>query len=62
VLTTLHPSVMERVHALLGVPDDVGFHACIPLGRPRGRFGPTRRRPTAETTSWDTWGSPPPWS
>ncbi|MEZ5409339.1 MAG: nitroreductase family protein [Acidimicrobiales bacterium] len=62
VLTTLHPSVMERVHALLGVPDDVSFHACIPLGRPRGNFGPTRRRPTAETTSWDTWGSPPPWA
>jgi nitroreductase len=61
VLTTLHPSVMARVHALLGVPDDVHFHACIPLGYPRGAFGPTRRLPTADTTSWDTWGARPPW-
>ncbi|NIM29287.1 MAG: hypothetical protein GTO28_15770 [Gammaproteobacteria bacterium] len=61
VLTTLHADVMERVYAMFNIPDDAEFHCCIPLGYPRGRFGPTRRFPTAGTTSWDTWGAPPPW-
>jgi nitroreductase len=62
VPTRLHPQVLERVYALLGVPPEVEFHLCIPLGYPRGRFGPTRRRPTAETTYLNTWGGPVPWA
>ena len=61
VLTTLHPEVMERVYAMFEIPADVEFHCCIPLGYPRGNFGPTRRFPTSQTTSWDKWGAPPPW-
>ena len=61
VLTTLHPEVMERVNAMFGVPEDMAFHCCIPLGYPRGNFGPTSRLPTSETTSWDRWGQSPPW-
>ncbi len=61
VPTTLHPSVMERVYALLGVPSEVEFHLCIPLGYPRGRFGPTQRLPTAETTYLNGWDKPVPW-
>jgi nitroreductase len=61
VPTTLHPQVMERVRALLGVPAEVEFHLCIPLGYPRGRFGPTQRKPTAETTFLNRWGGPAPW-
>ena len=61
VLTTLHPEVMERVNAMFNVPDEMLFHCCIPLGYPRGNFGPTSRLPTSETTSWDRWGNSPPW-
>ncbi|MCH9674792.1 MAG: nitroreductase family protein [Gammaproteobacteria bacterium] len=61
VLTTLHAKVMGRVNAMFGIPDDMVFHCCIPLGYPRGNFGPTSRLPTSETTYWDKWGSPPPW-
>lgn len=61
VLTTLHAEVMERVNAMFGVPDEIVFHCCIPLGYPRGRFGPTSRLPTSATTSWDCWGEAPPW-
>jgi len=61
VLTTLHADVMERVYDMFGVPTDAELHCCIPLGYPRGNFGPTRRFPTADTTSWNTWGAPPPW-
>ena len=62
VLTTLHPQVMERVYAMFGIPPEVEFHCCIPLGYPRGRFGPTRRFPTADTTSWEQWNARPPWA
>lgn len=61
VLTTLHPTVMDRVHELFGVPEGVGFHCCVPLGYPRGGFGPTRRYPSADTTFWDRWDARPPW-
>ena len=62
VPTTLHPQVLERVYALLGIPAEVELHLCIPLGYPRGRFGPTQRLPIAQTTFLDRWGEPPPWA
>lgn len=60
-LTTLHPQVMDRVYQMFGVPEELEFHGCIPLGYPRGRFGPTSRAPTSETTFFDAWSRPPPW-
>jgi nitroreductase len=62
VPTTLHAQVLERVYALLGIPDDMEFHLCIPLGYPRGKFGPTQRRSTAETTYLNRWGATVPWA
>jgi nitroreductase len=62
VPTTLHADVMGRVYDLLGIPESAEFHLCIPLGYPRGRFGPTQRRPTAETTYLNHWGEPVPWA
>jgi len=57
VPTTLHAQVMERVYALLGIPADMEFHLCIPLGYPRGNFGPTQRVPAAEVTYLNHWGA-----
>jgi nitroreductase len=57
-ITTLHPSVEQRVGELFGLPDDVQIVYCVPLGYPRGRFGPVRRRPLADVTSRDRWGRP----
>ena len=62
VPTTLHPSVMVRFRALFGIPDDVGFHFCVPLGYPMGNFGPTNRKPTSDTTFLNRWDSPVPWT
>ena len=62
VPTTLHPKVMDRAYALLGIPKDVSFHFCIPLGYPRGSFGPTHRKPTSETTFLNRWSGPVPWA
>ena len=61
VLTTLHPEVLDRVNAMYGVPEEMQFHCCIPLGYPRGKFGPTSRMPTSETTYWGRWNASPPW-
>ena len=60
--TTLHAKVMDRFHALFAIPQDTTFHFCIPLGYPAVKYGPSRRRPTAETTSWNRWASPVPWA
>lgn len=62
VPTTLHPSVMDRFHTMFEIPDDVGFHFCVPLGYPQGSFGPNVRKPTSETTFLNRWDAPVPWS
>ena len=59
--TTLHPSVMTRFHTMFAIPDDVGFHFCVPLGYPQGNFGPNARMPTSATTFFDRWGAAVPW-
>jgi nitroreductase len=58
VPTTLHAQVLERVYALLGIPQEMEFHLCIPLGYPRGNFGPTQRKPAAEVTFLNRWDTP----
>ncbi len=61
-ITTLHSSVMDRVQTMFAVPQDARFHCCIPLGRPKGNFGVTRRKSVQETTFFETWGQQGPWS
>jgi nitroreductase len=61
-ITTLHSVVEERVHALFGIPSTAQVVYCIPLGYPRGRFGPNQRKPLTEVCSFDHWGKGVPWS
>ena len=61
-ITTLHPQVEERVHQLFGIPATAQVVYCIPLGYPRGRFGPNQRKPLSEVCSYDRWGTAPSWS
>jgi nitroreductase len=61
VPTTLHPTVMDRFRKMFGIPDDVAFHFCVPLGYPEGNFGTTVRKPTSETTFLNRWGASVPW-
>jgi nitroreductase len=56
--TTLHAKVMERFYAMFGVPADVTFHFCIPLGYPAVAYGASKRKPVSETTYLDRWGAP----
>jgi nitroreductase len=53
VLTTpqlFHPGRYEHI---LGVPSDVTLAACIPVGYPRGRFGPVSRGDVRTMIHWD---------
>lgn len=59
-ITTLHPTVDERVKAMFGIPDTAQVVYCIPLGYPRGNFGPVNRKPLPEVSSHNTWGTPRP--
>ncbi len=59
-LTTLHQMFETELCERLGIPDAFGVVAMIPIGYPRGRFGPVRRRPVREVTHLDQWGIPWP--
>jgi nitroreductase len=56
-ITTLHPSVEDRVHELFGIPETAQVVYCLPLGYPRGSFGPVSRKPLEQVTSFNRWGS-----
>jgi nitroreductase len=43
----------------LGLPWSVAPCAVVPLGWPRGRYGPTTRRPVGEVVHLDRWGNQP---
>ena len=43
----------------LGLPWSVTPSAVIPLGWPKGRYGPTTRRPVGEVVHLDRWGNQP---
>ena len=60
--TTLHPKVMDRFHAMFAIPEGTAFHFCIPMGYPAVKYGPSVRRPIAETTYLDRWGGAAPWA
>jgi len=59
--TTLHAKVMDRFRAMFDIPKEMTFHFCIPLGYPAVKYGPSRRKPISETTSWNRWARPVPW-
>ena len=61
-ITTLHPDVETRVHALCSIPATAQVVYCIPLGYPRGNFGPNVRKPVAEGCSYNGWGTAPLWA
>lgn len=58
VLTTRWKQHEAQVRPLLGLPDTVQAHAIVPLGWPAARFGRSSRRPVAEVTYRETFGSP----
>ena len=57
-LTTLHLLFEKEFEAALGLPEGVHSYALLPIGYPRGWFGPVARVPIEEVTYADRWGRP----
>jgi nitroreductase len=57
-LTTLYLNFEKEAEAALGLPADVHSYALLPIGYPKGRFGPVRRVPLSEIVYGDQWGRP----
>ena len=55
VLTTFQLLIESDLCRLLELPDGAKPFAVIPVGWPRGRFGPVTRRPAAELIHRDRW-------
>jgi len=54
-ITIWHLPHEPEVKEILGIPKGVNTYAMIPLGYPRGRFGPVRRRPAESVIHRDRW-------
>ena len=54
-----HVAVVERSWArkILGLPLSVTPCCVVPLGWPRGRYGPTTRKPVEQVVHLDTYGN-----
>jgi nitroreductase len=56
VITTNHLLYEDDVRAVLGMPADAFTFALMPIGYPRGRYGPLARKPVPEVAFADGWG------
>jgi nitroreductase len=54
-LTTLHLLYEDEIKERLGIPAEVETVALVPIGYPRGRFGPTTRTPVEHVAYWEGW-------
>jgi nitroreductase len=52
-MTTWHTLLEGEFKAVLGIPSHVHTFAIVPIGWPRGHFGPVSRRPAE--IHWDRW-------
>ena len=58
VITTNHIRSHDReARDILGIPDSYQVAALVPLGYPRGNFGPLKRNPVGEVWFRDRWGT-----
>jgi nitroreductase len=60
LITTNHILYEQDVRTILGLPDDVFTFALMPIGFPVDKPGQLSRRPVADVTFADRWGSPWP--
>jgi nitroreductase len=54
-ITTMHLALEDQFKQALGIPRHVKTFALVPVGWPRGKFGPVRRRPIEEAIHRDRW-------
>ncbi|WEH38889.1 nitroreductase family protein [Streptomyces sp. NBC_01218] len=54
-VTIWHLMLEQEWKEALGIPEEMRTFAAIPVGWPKGNFGPVRRRPVAEVLHRDRW-------
>ena len=59
-LTTLHKIHEDEVKELLGMPVEAETIALVPIGYPKGKYGPAARKPLDEVVYHERWGLPRP--
>ena len=57
VLTTQHFFVPGEFEAVLGIPSKLTLAAVVPVGWPKGKFGPVKRPDPASVVRWDRWSA-----
>lgn len=57
VLTTQHFFVPGQFEAAIGLPSSVTLAAVIPVGYPKGKFGPVTRPDPRSVVSWDRYSA-----
>jgi nitroreductase len=57
VITTNHLLYEDEVRAVLGMPREAFTFALMPIGYPRGKYGPVSRKPVTEVAYADGWGN-----
>jgi nitroreductase len=55
VMTTWHLMLEHEWKKELGIPKEVNTFAVIPVGWPKGKFGPVKRRPCTEVIHRERW-------
>jgi nitroreductase len=53
--TTLALSNRQAFKGIVGLPDSIEPFCLIPVGYPKGKFGPVSRRPLSDIMRWDHW-------
>ena len=56
-LTTMHQVFEDELHEHFQIPDSYGVVVAIPIGYPRGKFGPVTRIPAEQQTYFDVWSA-----
>lgn len=59
-LTTMHQMFEDELQEHFGIPAEYGVVAVIPIGFPKGRFGPVSREPVETKTHYESWGNQRP--
>jgi hypothetical protein len=52
---TWHLLSEQEIKQTLGFPRSISTYAIVPIGYPRGNFGPVRRRPLDQSLHWNHW-------
>lgn len=57
LITTNHLLYEDDVRSVLGIPSDTFTFALMPIGFPRGKYGPLARKPLSDVAYADGWGN-----